>query len=70
VLGQDDLSFWLADEARVGEDPEVSNTSLQEAAEDSYAGGYALTELGADDEEELAAVVVYIGESCRSTRAF
>jgi hypothetical protein len=70
ALGNDELQFWLGDEARIATDEEAANTALEAAGSETYLDGVSAAELGGDGDDEFGAVVVYVGELCRLTRAF
>jgi len=70
ALGNDELQFWIGDEARIATDAEAANTALESAGAETYLDGVSAAELDGDGDDEVGAVAVYIGELCRLTRAF
>lgn len=70
ALGNDELQFWLGDEARIATDAEAADTALESAGAETYLDGVSAAELDGDGDDEFGAVVVYIGELCGLTRAF
>ncbi len=70
ALGNDELQFWLGDEARIATDAEAANTAVESAGSETYPDGVSAAELGGDGDDASGVVVVYIGELCRLTRAF
>lgn len=68
ALGNDEFSFWLGDEKDIAKRPAVAEKAITKAFDECYVDG--LAEFAGDEEDESRALVIYIGECCRTTRAF